>query len=155
MLRKAEKRDIPRIAEILIFTKRTTYRSVFKNDNVSFNIMQVVSTAEDLQKEGVIDNTYVFDDGIVKGMAKVEEQNNEMKICELYIDPFFQGEGIGKTTLNYFIEKARKTNKLLYLWVLEENSNAIEFYKKFGFVYDNVRKEFETTGHYILKYVLR
>lgn len=48
MLRKAGNMDISRIAEILIFTKRTTYRSIFKNDNVSFNEMQVLKEIEKL-----------------------------------------------------------------------------------------------------------
>lgn len=48
MLRKAGNMDISRIAEILIFTKRTTYRPIFKNDNVSFNEMQVLKEIEKL-----------------------------------------------------------------------------------------------------------
>ena len=46
MLRKAEEKDIARIAEIIVFTKRHTYRDIFKNDHVSFNVIQVLSEAE-------------------------------------------------------------------------------------------------------------
>ncbi len=70
MLRKAEPKDISRIAEILIFTKRTTYRPIFQNDHVSFNEMQVLPEIERLQKAGELDNLFVFDDGIVKAMIK-------------------------------------------------------------------------------------
>ena len=37
MIRKAEPKDISRIAEILVFTKRMKYRSIFHNDEYSFN----------------------------------------------------------------------------------------------------------------------
>lgn len=39
LIRKAENKDISRIAEIIVFTKRVTYRPIFKNDFVSFNEM--------------------------------------------------------------------------------------------------------------------
>ena len=35
LIRKAENKDISRIAEIIVFTKRVTYRPIFKNDFVS------------------------------------------------------------------------------------------------------------------------
>ena len=42
MVRKATKQDISRIAEIIVFGKRVAYRSIFQNDVVSFNEMQVI-----------------------------------------------------------------------------------------------------------------
>ena len=41
MIRKAEIKDISRIAEILVFVKRINYRSIFKNDDYSFNELLV------------------------------------------------------------------------------------------------------------------
>ena len=41
-IRKAELKDVSRIAEILIFTKRTQYRPIFNDDQVSFGEMQVL-----------------------------------------------------------------------------------------------------------------
>ncbi|WP_416326285.1 hypothetical protein [[Eubacterium] hominis] len=35
-IRKAKQEDISRIAEILVFTKRLNYRSIFHNDHYSF-----------------------------------------------------------------------------------------------------------------------
>ena len=69
MLRKAENKDIARIAEIIIFTKRVTYRPIFNNDNVSFNVMQVLSEAQEYSKPNGLDNMYVYDDGIVKAIV--------------------------------------------------------------------------------------
>ena len=36
MIRKAEIRDVSRIAEILVFVKRIKFRPIFRNDDYSF-----------------------------------------------------------------------------------------------------------------------
>ena len=72
MLRKATEKDIARIAEILVFTKITTYRDIFKNDQVSFNVIQVLSEAENLKKRNALKNQYVYDDGVVKAIINAE-----------------------------------------------------------------------------------
>ena len=47
MIRKAQVKDISRIAEIIVFGKRVAYRDIFKNDWVSFNELQVISIAKE------------------------------------------------------------------------------------------------------------
>lgn len=148
MLRKAGNMDISRIAEILIFTKRTTYRPIFKNDNVSFNEMQVLKEIEKLSQPSALDNIYVYDDGIVKAMVKIEDIGEKTKISEFFVDPFFQGEGIGTKILNTVIEKSKE----VFLYVLDKNERAIRFYVKMGFKYTGEKEEFLNSGFYMLKY---
>lgn len=148
MLRKAGNMDISRIAEILIFTKRTTYRSIFKNDNVSFNEMQVLKEIEKLSQPSALDNIYVYDDGIVKAMVKIEDIGEKTKVSEFFVDPFFQGEGIGTKILNNVIEKSKE----VFLYVLDKNERAIRFYVKMGFKYTGEKEEFLNSGFYVLKY---
>lgn len=148
MLRKAGNRDISRIAEILIFTKRTTYRPIFKNDNVSFNEMQVLKEIEKLSQPSALDNIYVYDDGIVKAMVKIEDIGEKTKVSEFFVDPFFQGEGIGTKILNNVIEKSKE----VFLYVLDKNEKAIRFYVKMGFKYTGEKEEFLNSGFYMLKY---
>lgn len=148
MLRKAGNRDISRIAEILIFTKRTTYRQIFKNDNVSFNEMQVLKEIEKLSQPSALDNIYVYDDGIVKATVKIEDVGKKTKISEFFVDPFFQGEGIGTKILNNVIEKSKE----VFLYVLDKNERAIRFYVKMGFKYTGEKEEFLNSGFYMLKY---
>jgi len=143
-IRKAEKQDIGRIAEILIFTKRMHYRSIFQNDKVSFGKMQVLSLAneylEDLTK---LDNVWVYDDEFVKGLIHVEGK----RIAELFVDTFFQGSGIGSELIKFAIKEFDADN----LWVLEKNKSAIEFYKKQGFSLTEERKPEEGTTEYIIR----
>ena len=112
MIRKATKEDASRLAEIQIYAKRYSYRSIFQNDEVSFNEMQVLKLALFYQRHpGSIDNIYVFDDGIVKGMMQWNcESSERWELKELYVDPFFQGEGIGTSLIKNFIESAKRRN---------------------------------------------
>ena len=148
MLRKAGNMDISRIAEILIFTKRTTYRPIFKNDNVSLNEMQVLNEIEKLSQPIALDNIYVYDDGIVKAMVKIEDIGEKTKVSEFFVDPFFQREGIGTKILNNVIEKSKE----VFLYVLDKNERAIRFYVKMGFKYTGEKEEFLNSGFYMLKY---
>lgn len=148
MLRKAGNMDISRIAEILIFTKRTTYRPIFKNDNVSFNEMQVLKEIEKLSQPSALDNIYVYDDGIVKATVKIEDIGEKTKVSEFFVDPFFQGEGIGTKILNTVIGKSKE----VFLYVLDKNERAIRFYVKMGFKYTGEKEEFLNSGFYMLKY---
>lgn len=72
MIRVATIKDASRLAEIQIFSKRKAFRPIFQNDDVSFNEMSVLRLALYYQDViGALDDIYVFDDGIVKGMMKL------------------------------------------------------------------------------------
>jgi putative acetyltransferase len=161
MIRRAEIKDSSRLAEILIFVKRTAYRQIFNNDIVSFNEMQVLDLALDFRdKESKLEDLYVYDDGIVKGLIKWRKVGNKdtessIEIYELYVDTFFQGQGIGSILIKDCIEHARKQNiRKIFLWVLEKNYTAREIYKKHGFKTDGASKFEDGTTEIILRYKL-
>ena len=149
MLRKAENKDIPRIAEIIIFTKRVTYRPIFQNDNVSFNEMQVIKEIERLKQPNELDNVYVYDDGIVKATIKAETVQGKTNVSDFLVDTFFQGEGIGTKILTEIMNKSKDVS----LYVLDKNEKAIKFYEKLGFQYSGVKEEFLDSGFFLLQYV--
>lgn len=158
MIRKAEKRDASRLAEILIFAKRTSYRKIFNNDNVSFNEMQVLNLALDFRdKESSLHDLYVYDDGIVKGLIRRGKINNEsIEIFELYIDTFFQGQGIGSILIEDCISYAKIHNiKEIFLWVLDKNYTARKFYEKYGFKPNSESKFEDGTSEVLLRYWLK
>lgn len=152
MLRKAKKEDISRIAEIIVFTKRQTYRDIFKNDYVSFNVIQVLSEAEELNIEGSLDNMYVYDDGIVKAVITIQDSSNKIELSDFYVDMFFQNEGVGTKIIDLVKEKAKSTNKKVSLYVLDKNTQAIKFYEKSDFKFNGNKKEYENSGFYLLQY---
>ena len=159
MIRSAIKSDASRIAEILIFTKRAHYRTIFHNDYVSFHEMQVLDLAlfyrdDPEARTGV----YVYEDGgIVKGMMSMGRKHQEkdgLELKELFIDPFFQGQGIGTDFMKYLCSCGRnEQRKRAFLWVLEGNHKARRFYEKFGFCSCGEKKRIPGTEQNEIKYV--
>ena len=142
MIRKAEPKDISRIAEILVLTKRMKYRSIFNNDEYSFNELQVVKVADEFKDPELLDKVWVYDDGIVKGMIHLEGK----EIAELYVDYFFWKEGIGSK----LIEFAKEKFDVKSVWTLEKNGDAIRFYEAHGFKLNGKRQLEEGTPEYIV-----
>ena len=142
MIRKAETKDISRIAEILVFTKRMKYRSIFHNDEYSFNGLQVVKVADEFKDPKLLEKVWVYDDSIVKGMIHLEGK----EIAELYVDYFFWKEGIGSK----LIEFAKEKFDVKSVWTLEKNGDAIRFYEAHGFKLNGKRQLEEGTPEYIV-----
>lgn len=143
-IRKAEKQDISRIAEILIFTKRVHYRSIFKNDKVSFGEMQVLPLIKEyMDDESRLENIWLYDDEFVKGMIHIKDN----KIEEFYVDTFFQNQGIGAALMEFAITQYGVNT----VWVLEKNAQAIGFYQRHGFSLTKERELEEGTTEFIVK----
>lgn len=144
MIRYAAVEDVSRIAEILIFTKRMKYRKIFQNDKVSFGEMQVYPLAKDyIDNSDKLKNIWVYDDEFVKGIIHIEGT----QITELYVDTFFENQGIGSSLVEYAIEQMNCD----CLWVLEKNTKAIQFYKRHGFVLTEEKQFEEGTTEYIIQ----
>ncbi len=143
-IRKAVTQDASRLAEILIFTKRMNYRKIFHNDRVSFGEMQVYPLAQDyIENPQKLKNIWVYDDEFVKGMMHIEGK----EIVELYVDCFFQNEGIGGRLIEFAIQMFDVQD----LFVLEKNIRAIRFYQHHGFSLTQDRRLEEGTTAYIVK----
>lgn len=139
LIRKAEAADASRIAEILVFSKRTHYRPIFQDDAVSFGEMQVLPLAQDLLEHPEKLSQYqVYDDGFVKGIIRMDVD----EIAELYVDPLLEGQGVGSALINYAMDKVLHP----HLWVLDGNEKALEFYQKHNFILTGKKKEVEGTG---------
>ena len=150
MIRYANKEDISRIAELLVFGKRTAYRRIFNNDTVSFNELQVMKVVEEYRNDPtLLKNTLVYDDGIVKGMIGKrypKDRSDEVEICDFYVEPVFQGTGIGRELIEHFIREAKaEKKKRIFLWVIKDNLAARTFYELNGFEADGEEKLIEGT----------
>ncbi len=157
-IRKSNKNDASRIAEIFIFAKRVAYRPIFCDDAVSFGLMQVLPLALEYQNnEDLLSNIYVYDDEFVKGLVnfKFNEEDSTGEIFELYVDPLLQKQGVGNILFTFAINTLKEKNaRKISLWVLEKNITAINFYKKHGFIETQNRKLQEGTSEFIREYIL-
>lgn len=156
MIRSAQPKDASRLAEILIFTKRMSYRSIFHNDIVTFQKMQVLDLALKFRDQpSSLKNLYVYDDGIVKGLIRWEMvKSGFIEIEELYVDAFFHGEGVGHELLDSCIAAAEDLEAhTIMLWVLEENLSARRFYEHYGFHADSQKKLYPGTNAVLCRYI--
>ena len=127
MIRKALSADVSRIAEMIVTNYRVKFYRFFHNDPFYFGELNVLDTASEYA-EGTekLLNTYVYDDGVVKGMIEVSGR----EIVKLYVEPQFQNSGIGAELLSFAVNELHAD----WLWALEYNERGIAFYKRHGFV---------------------
>lgn len=130
----------------MVLAKRTAYRGIIRDDRLTFGTLQVLPVAEGFQKApDSLDHIWVYGRDFVKGLVAVEGE----EITKLFVDPFFQGEGIGEELLTFATEDRGGR----FLWALEENRAALRFYQKHGFVLTGERVKAEDFDAYALKLI--
>ena len=143
-IRKANGNDASRLAEILVFVRRINFYPIFGDAGYAFGEQQVLPTAQEyLNDAELLDHTYVYDDGIVRGLIEIRGQ----EIVKLYVDHFFQGQGIGDQLITFAVEQF----DIQYLYALEKNSGAIRFYERHGFTFRGDWMYEEDTTERLLK----
>jgi len=143
-IRPACDKDAGRIAEILVFNNRINFFPIFKDEHYSFNEMQVSKLAPQIATSD-LNSTYVYDDGIIRGVAIISED----ELQKLYVEPAFQSMGVGKALLDFVTEEKGVT----WLWALEKNRRAIAFYERHGFALTDEKILEEGTTEYLIKMV--
>ena len=143
-IRQANEQDVSRIAEILVFNNRVNFYPIFQDDEYSFGELQVVTVADQYRKDkAALENTYLYDDGVVRGLIRVE--NGEIK--KLFVDTFFQRRGIGGKLIEFAIDEKQADR----LWALEKNTGAIRFYERYGFRLTGEKTFEDGTTEYLVR----
>lgn len=143
-IRRAVESDLCRMAEILVFSKRSNYRCIFHNDAFSFGELQVVNVMEEYRKNPEkLERTWVYDDEFVKGLIQIKKQEIET----FYVEPLLTNEGIGGKLMDFAINKFNVNT----LWVLEKNKRARVFYERKGFYVTEKKRLEEGTTEYLLE----
>ena len=143
LIRKATIQDACRISEIEIFNYRLNFYPIFRSDVFYFDELRVDAFLKKYQEQPqLLENTYVFDDGVIKGFLRM----NGTCIEKLFVEPVLQGLGIGEKLLQYAIHHLSACS----LWALEKNTRAIAFYQRYGFRLTDKRKPEEDTDEYLV-----
>ena len=146
LIRKATIQDACRISEIEIFNYRLSFYPIFHNDIFYFDELRVDAFLKKYQEQPqLLENTYVFDDGVVKGFLRM----NGTCIEKLFVEPVLQGLGIGEKLLHYAIHHLSACS----LWALEKNTRAIAFYQRHGFQPSGERKAEDDTAEFLIQLV--
>lgn len=145
VIRKAKINDLTELQKI----GKQTFRETFSAGNTEKDLAQYLSesfstqqlTAELNDQKSEIYFALVNDDSI--GYLKVnwEESQTELQdkkafeIERIYVLKDFHGKKVGQLLLQKAIQIAKEKG-VNYIWlgVWEENTRAIQFYKKYGFV---------------------
>lgn len=144
IIRPAIKKDIPRLAEIEVFNYRLNFYPIFKDDRYYFDDLNVYTVAERYHSDDLLlENTYVYDDGAVKGFIRIDGK----EIKKLFVEPVLQGNSIGSDLLTY----AMKYKNVTFLWALEKNVRAVKFYQKHGFHISCDKKYEEDTTEFLIR----
>ena len=142
-IRPARAEDLLRIAEIEIFNYRLNFYPIFRSDAYYFGEKTVPNLMAFYSKEpGVIENTVVYDDGVVKGFVRVKDG----EIQKLFVEPVLQNCGIGDALFSYAVETLGGRR----LWVLEKNPRAIRFYERHGFHLTEQKKRVDDTNEFLI-----
>lgn len=143
-IRKARIDDLARIAEIEVFNYRLNFYPIFQDDAFYFVEMQVLNVIQTNKRH--MDQIWVYDDNsIVKGFVWVDDE----QIKKLFVEPVLQSRGIGASLLEHAVTELGAT----YLWALEKNTRAIEFYKHHGFRVMDEKMLEEGTTEYLVKLI--
>ncbi len=143
-IRQATPADIARVAEIEIFNYRLNFYPIFLCDEFYFRDKQVPKEMKRYEtEEGLLENTFVYDDGVVKGFIQLDGT----KVAKLFVEPVLQGNGIGAELLKFAVTEKRAN----HLWALEKNVKAIKFYERHGFHLTEEKELEEGTTEYLVK----
>ena len=124
-IRQAAAADASRIAELIVINYRMNFYPLFRNDSFYFGELNVLDTAaEYAEGSRALAETYVYDDGVVKGMIRISGR----EILKLYVEPQFQSGGIGGELIKFALAMGCDE-----LWALEYNTRGIAFYRRHGF----------------------
>jgi len=135
--------DIQRVAEIQVFCWRTSELGITPNEHL-FKNMTVSKRAEFFETTLLnnTDETYVYDDGIIKAFIMISpgenrDTHNSMHISSVYVEPSFQQNGIGSQLMDYAENIATQKGCMeISLWVLEKNHRARTFYEALKYEHD-------------------
>ena len=143
-IRRANPADAARISEIEIFNYRLNFYPIFRNDEFYFCEMRVPAYMREYEAHPErLENTYVYDDGVVKGFVRLDDR----RIDKLFVEPVLQGSGIGAQLLDFAVREKQAE----HLWALEKNARAIAFYRRNGFVLTDERVPEEDSTEYLVK----
>ena len=143
-IRKAIPSDAGRLSEIEVFDYRLHFYPLFRTDAYFFSELNVPALMQEYRDmPELIERTFIYDDGVVKGFVQVDGQ----EVKKLFVEPVLQGKSIGAELLTFAVTEKSAD----FLWALEKNTKAIRFYTRHGFRITDEKKYEEGTTEYLVR----
>jgi ribosomal protein S18 acetylase RimI-like enzyme len=136
-VRIATQIDIPTIQQIANQTWFDTYTSILSEDQLDY-MFEMMYSSRSLRTQMEEGHTFymAYYNNKPCGYVSIEhDTDNIFHLQKLYVDPSFQGLGIGKTLLHTAFKHACKEceePECIVELNVNRNNKALEFYKKMG-----------------------
>ncbi len=85
-------------------------------------------------------HVYKTDDENIAGFIVYELTGSSIHLRYWWVDTGMRNKGIGSALINSFFNVGKAT-KRQYLWVFDDNENAIKRYRHFGFEFDGMQDQ--------------
>lgn len=138
-IRQATRADIPRMSQVINTAYREAFSGLLSEETINkyADEKRRVKCLEELFS-GKLPHYVVIHDGVLCGALTASIPKKELpftvEIVQLYVLKERRGQRLGKKLLSHALCSYRKLGyKTAVLTTLEENENAIAFYKHFGF----------------------
>ncbi|MBR5152936.1 MAG: GNAT family N-acetyltransferase [Clostridia bacterium] len=130
--------DFSAIAALAQRVWHTTYDALIGPSQVDYMLEKFQSA--DAIASSIQENRYrylmaVGESGLIGYCGVKEENPTDIFLSKVYVDPDFQGNGIAKAMIQFFIDEYRASGHTrMHLTVNKGNQNAISAYLKMGFI---------------------
>lgn len=109
----------------------TTMRAYVEATWGSWNEAAVRIRLEGDARQGLF--TILHCDGTRVGAVSTERSSTHLQLAQLYIEPMYQGRGIGTFVVRELMAEARQVGLPVRLSVLRTNQSARRLYERLGF----------------------
>ena len=99
---------------------------------------RLLSRAEKYQADDTVKVYAYSENGEYKGIVVFKIKDQTAEILDIAVKPEYQGKGIGSRLIDYIFSQF-SINKI----IAETDDDAIEFYKKYGFIVADTKVEFD------------
>lgn len=130
--------DFDAVSRIYALSWKTAYKGIVPQQYL--DKLSETNWSDKLSNNHLLDSFVVIVDDKYIGTssfcpARDESMQGWGEIVSIYLLPDYYGKGCGKLLLDNVISELVKSEySKIYLWVLEDNMRARNFYEKYGFV---------------------
>ncbi|RBL92193.1 GNAT family N-acetyltransferase [Chitinophaga flava] len=151
--------DIPVIQELSKRIWKPTYKSILEPEQVDYMIDMMYSTASLTKQITELQHKYIIlqDDKRPIGYASYSPTDTEgvYKLHKIYLDPSYQGKGVGRFFLDTVIRQVKKLGATILELDVNRYNKARFFYEKMGFTVYNEKDTDIGNGYLMEDYIMR
>ena len=158
-IKKAGIESIPAIQELAQITWDNTYTAIISEAQIKY-MLDLFYSNDSLMQQMQNGHQFIIagEEGMPMGFASFsqkEEGNTAVyRLHKVYISPYRQEKGVGKTLLNFIVDEIKEMGALNLELNVNRINKAIGFYKKLGFIITREEDIDIGNGYFMNDYVM-